>query len=690
MVHVGEISERYHFGLRDDLPYNWVGRIQYAMSEERDTVSTTGMVNLNMVSAALGNTVPGIAANGNTPAQASFTKPANVPYLNVFCDPTAFTCNSPATLAYIAAFRNQGSSWQQHNFGFDLDGPVVDLPGGTLRAAIGGSYISDHYFFQEFSDFSTFDTSVPLIAPNPASRNVYSFYGQVNVPVVSEANQIPLVQSLNLEVSGRYDHYNDVGSVTTPKVAGTWNVAYGLSLRGTWGKSFRAPSFNEETAVSGTMINPATVVSGAVNNLLSLNCPSVPGEPNSPTAANPGSLNAYLNPTCSGNAAALSPGGIRVSGGAGIAASIRNGPAIQPETATNWDAGFNFSPTGVLAGLVLDATYYHITISNLLAANTGGVNVNDPLATICTSPTPGCVYIVRANPNLPITDAANATFLNLVNSLVHNPKSLVDPSLVNTIQFINDAAVTNLGRQLFSGVDFDARYDIDLGDWGAWNTGIVGSYGLENKTEAVIGQPVINNYAGSLYGGTLKYRARLGWSGTAGATQGISITGFMNFQPHSGVLSLTDSGFMAPACFWAAGIQRRLVLSGVQSFRPVRGIPLHHPGDVHVRSVHGLSDRRQTGEPVPAEPEFPIHGAKFVKHSSRLCVFHVRRQKLSAVGRLQGAESRVCRAYRLSSNSSRLRSPKPGRQQSRCRTPFLPARISDINSPHMYRSRSTQ
>jgi iron complex outermembrane receptor protein len=141
VVHVGEISERYHFGLRDDLPYNWVGRIQYAMSEERDTVSTTGMVNLNMVSAALGNTVPGIAANGNVPPQASFTKPASVPYLNVFCDPTAFTCNSPATLAYIAAFRNQGSSWQQHNFGFDLDGPVVDLPGGTLRAAIGGSYL---------------------------------------------------------------------------------------------------------------------------------------------------------------------------------------------------------------------------------------------------------------------------------------------------------------------------------------------------------------------------------------------------------------------------------------------------------------------------------------------------------------------------------------------------------------------
>ncbi|MDE2476889.1 MAG: TonB-dependent receptor [Alphaproteobacteria bacterium] len=597
VTHVQEVSERYHFGLQDNLPFNWVGRIQYAMSEERDIANTAGMVNVNMVSAALGNTVPGIAANGNTPAQASFTKPANVPYLNLFCDPTAFACNSPATLAYIGAFRNEGSTWQQSNVGFDFDGPLFDLPGGTLRAAIGGSYISDHYFFEEFSDYSTFDASVPLVAPDPGARNVYSLYGQLNVPVVGEANQIPLIQSLNLEVSGRYDHYSDVGSVTNPKVAGTWDVGYGLSIRGTWGKSFRAPSFNEETSVAGTMINPATIVAGAVSNLFTLNCPTVAGQPNSATAANPGSLNAWLNPTCSSNAALLAPGGIRVSGGAGIAAPIRNGPAVQPETAVNWDAGFNYSPTGFLSGLVLEATYYHIKISNLLAANTGGINVNDPAATICTSPTPGCVYIVRANPNLPITDPANAEFFKLASALVNSPKWLVDPSALTTIQFINDAAITNLGWQLFSGVDFDARYDIDFGDWGAWNTGIVGSYGLENKTEAVNGTPVINNYAGSLYGGTLKYRARLGWTGTAGAVQGLSVTGFMNFTPHSGVEALTDGGFIAPSCFWSAASSAGSCYPGSAHFGPYPASPSTIPG----MYTFDVSTGYQTGD-RPANP----------------------------------------------------------------------------------------
>ena len=34
----------------------------------------------------------------DTGTHGSYTKPTSVPYLNVFCDPIAFTCNDPATL----------------------------------------------------------------------------------------------------------------------------------------------------------------------------------------------------------------------------------------------------------------------------------------------------------------------------------------------------------------------------------------------------------------------------------------------------------------------------------------------------------------------------------------------------------------------------------------------------------------
>ena len=35
-------------------------------------------------------------------------KPASIPYLNLFCDPDAFQCNSPATLDYISGKRYVG------------------------------------------------------------------------------------------------------------------------------------------------------------------------------------------------------------------------------------------------------------------------------------------------------------------------------------------------------------------------------------------------------------------------------------------------------------------------------------------------------------------------------------------------------------------------------------------------------
>ena len=45
---------------------------------------------------ALGTTVSGVS------------KPASVPYLNLFCDPTAFQCNSQQTIAFIG-----GQRWNQ-------------------------------------------------------------------------------------------------------------------------------------------------------------------------------------------------------------------------------------------------------------------------------------------------------------------------------------------------------------------------------------------------------------------------------------------------------------------------------------------------------------------------------------------------------------------------------------------------
>jgi outer membrane receptor protein involved in Fe transport len=588
-VSAGEHAERYDFGFNLDLPFDWHGRVYHAISEDKIFDYNTGQVNLNMVSAALGNTVAALPANGVTPPMASFTKPANIPYLNLFCDATAFTCNSPATIAYIQGYQLQNQRFQIGENGINLDGPVIEIPGGMLRAAAGATWFSEHYDRTQNANFNTFNTSVPLITDDGEVRNFWAAFGQINVPVVGERNHIPLVKGFDIEASLRYDSYDVFGGVTTPKVAATWNMAYGLSLRGTWGKSFRAPVFSESTATGGLMIQPTNVPAGAVSNTLNLNCPSVPGQPNSPGAANPGSLNAYLNPTCSNSVATLSPGGIRLAAGAAGAAIIR--PAnetLGPENAKNWALGFNFAPTDFLAGLNIDATWYNIRIDNLIGNNTGGVNANDPTAKICTQPTAGCIYIVRPSPNLPITDPSNASFLALVNSLVLSPVSTVPSSAASAIQFINDSAITNLGWRALSGIDFNARYDIDAGDLGAFTAGIDGTYKFFDKIEAVLGGPISNNFElvgtnapiGHDIGGLLKYRARLGWTGTQGASNGVSITGFANFTPHSANWAGIAPTFIPPACFWAVGFHAGSCYPGSPYWGPYSSFPNSVPAQV--------------------------------------------------------------------------------------------------------------
>src|SRR3546814_18575265 len=71
--------------------------------------------------------------------------------------------------------------------------------------------------------------------------NVGSGYVEVAVPLVSEDMGVPLVRRFDLSLSGRYDHFDDVGGTTNPKIAANWDVIPGLRLRGNYATAFVAP-----------------------------------------------------------------------------------------------------------------------------------------------------------------------------------------------------------------------------------------------------------------------------------------------------------------------------------------------------------------------------------------------------------------------------------------------------------------
>ncbi len=135
-----ELAQRYQLGLNIALPGGWNGRVYYAHTRDANYNIVRGDVNKNAVSAALGWTIGTTAASGTTPAIGTWTKPSGVPYLNLLCDPTQFQCNSQETLTYIQGLRNFDQRFHVNEKGGVFDGPLFDLPGGTVKAAVGGSY----------------------------------------------------------------------------------------------------------------------------------------------------------------------------------------------------------------------------------------------------------------------------------------------------------------------------------------------------------------------------------------------------------------------------------------------------------------------------------------------------------------------------------------------------------------------
>jgi len=94
-------------------------------------------------------------------------------------------------------------------------------------------------------------SNVAAVSPNPdteGSREVGSAYVEFALPIVDPGMEIPLMQRLDVQLAGRYEHYSDFGSVAKPKLAVAWDVVDGLRLRGSYSEGFRAPNLEQTNA----------------------------------------------------------------------------------------------------------------------------------------------------------------------------------------------------------------------------------------------------------------------------------------------------------------------------------------------------------------------------------------------------------------------------------------------------------
>ena len=206
-----------------------------------------------------------------------------------------------------------------------LSGSIDLFSDESISFALGGAYREEN-----ISD---------LGGDERYTREVTGGYGELLISLISEAQSIPLVQEFQLSIAGRYEDYSDFGDTFNPKIGAYWEIADGLSLRGAYSESFRAPTLftlSNEVFVQVRAL-PTSFYMAAVEALPEQD-PRIPD-------------NTFI---------------LAFTGG--------GNPLLTEETARTWTGGIEWKPVFV-EGLSLMASYYRIAYKDRVES----VPLFDPL-----------------------------------------------------------------------------------------------------------------------------------------------------------------------------------------------------------------------------------------------------------------------------------------------------------------------
>ncbi len=147
---------------------------------------------------------------------------------------------SPSVLAGLVSQLNQEADSVVRSVGVIAGGNLFEAAGGDVRLAIGADLRHERY---SFSDVTISASGLQTISTTfqPLDRTVRAAFAEAYVPIVSDVNQRRGLRLLDLSLSARYENYTDVGESTVPKLGLRWSPVQGLSFRGSYGESFKAP-----------------------------------------------------------------------------------------------------------------------------------------------------------------------------------------------------------------------------------------------------------------------------------------------------------------------------------------------------------------------------------------------------------------------------------------------------------------
>lgn len=436
-----------------DLPFgDWqaVGMVNYGRSTTNGFQRT---VNTGLLAQAMRQTTVGGVLTPALVASPGLAGNAVNPY--------NLTSGNPAVIHQILNNGQQGKAVQhQIQYGASANGTLFELPGGAVKAAIGGQWAFDDYVASWNTNFPIGQVAGPAqagtqVATARPHRITKSGFAEVNVPLVSEANRMPLVHALSFNASARIDSYSDFGDTTNYKMGFTYDPFAALTVRGSMATSFAAPSL-ADTSAPDTRFTYTPQRTAANTNV-----------PPGTSAAD------ALRPSIS------TPGG---------------NPLLGPEKGRSWSIGGDFHPTTEfgfdLTGLLLKVTAWHVKFSDQI-----GLILNNP--GLLFSGAYNQYYML--NPTLAQIQARYPTNFGAGGNALVATTGFPGPDLasafatgVNAPYILYDLRRNNLGQTVIDGLDIEAHYVTDIEGFGTLGAGISTTINSTNENTPAPGLAPIN------------------------------------------------------------------------------------------------------------------------------------------------------------------------------------------------------
>jgi iron complex outermembrane receptor protein len=284
-----------------------------------------------------------------------------------FINPSA---NSAAVRAALAPNLYKTSSSDLDSLDVSATRSLYELPGGPLSLAIGGQY---RYEAVSNPNINTNDS---VAAGDGTIQPAFTF-GNRTVGGVFAELEAPVFKQLVLNLSGRYDHYSDVGGNFSPKIGVKFTPNKQLALRATYSEGYRAPSFSESGDSGVIGYTPYAVANTA---------------PASVIAAHNG--DAYVTTLYNLNGSTI------------------GNPNIRPETSKSFTLGAILEPTPAFN---ISIDYYNIAKRDVIGGPNQGAILNDYYNGL---PLPAGVSIITDTPDpqapnaLPRPIVINETYVN--------------------------------------------------------------------------------------------------------------------------------------------------------------------------------------------------------------------------------------------------------------------------------------